>query len=180
MADMTEYLAKVAAGIKEHLRLYIETDGREGYYRDMTHNPEGGDPKSLTLVIKTIGRKSGKAHLAPLLFNWWKDEAVIVGSKGGSDQPPAWFLNLSAAQTVDVQIRNKRYRCSWRVAEGAEREKIWRFMADYYPPYGTYQARTERQLPVVLLAPGEEIAERFVVTDDDGVDATMNKAITGA
>jgi len=169
MADVVEHLKTVADRIQEHLRQYIESDGREGYYYDASHNP-GADPRSLALVLRTIGRKSGKTQLAPLIFNWWKDEAVIVASKGGSDQHPAWYLNLVAQNTVDVQIKNKRYRCTWRIAEGEERQRIWNYMADYFPPYRDYQKRTTREIPVVLLAPGDEIEEKFDLGDSAGVD----------
>jgi deazaflavin-dependent oxidoreductase (nitroreductase family) len=165
MADVSKLLAGYAAGIREHLRVYLETDGKEAYYRDMSH--VGGDPKTITLILKTVGRKSGKTRLAPLLFNYWRDEIVIVGSKGGSDEHPAWFHNLKAAETVDVQVRDKRYRCKWRIAEGAERAKIWPFMVDYYPEYRSYQARTEREIPVVVLTPVEELKEKFVLESSE-------------
>lgn len=175
MADMTEFLAEPAAIIKRHLKSYIETDGKDGYYYDMSGNPEGGDPKSIILVLRTIGRKTGRTLLAPLLYNHWKDEFVIVASKGGSDTHPSWFFNLTAADHVDVQIKDKRYRCTWRIAEGRERERIWPFMEDYYPPYRTYQARTERLIPVVVLTPVEELQEKFVLGGNAGVDARTDR-----
>jgi deazaflavin-dependent oxidoreductase (nitroreductase family) len=169
MADTSKPSPNIPVG-PEHTRVYLETDGREGYYRDMSYLPEGGDPKSITLILQTIGRKSGRALLTPLLFNFWNDEFVIVASKGGSDKHPAWYLNLTAADRVAVQIRDKRYSCKWRVAEGAERDTVWKFMADYFPPYRTYQTRTERQIPVVVLTPTGEIKEKFVLGDAAGVN----------
>jgi deazaflavin-dependent oxidoreductase (nitroreductase family) len=161
MADVSKFLAAAAPGIKQHLRRYIETDGADGYYRDMSAG--GGNSRSTTLILKTIGRKSGRVLLAPLLFNVWKSEWVIVASKAGNDAHPGWFYNLTAADEVAVQVRDKRYRCKWRIAEGAEREAVWSFMVDYYPPYRDYQSRTTRQIPVVVLTPLAEIPERFVL-----------------
>ena len=175
MADMTEFLITVAPGIKQHLKAYIESDGKEGYYADMSGNPEGGDPKSITLVLKTIGRKTGRELLAPLLYNHWKDEFLIVASKGGSDVHPGWYYNLTAADHVDVQVRDRRWRCTWRIAEGKERERMWPYMADYYPPYYTYQSRTDREIPVVVLTPVEELKEKFVLGDSTGVDSRTDK-----
>ena len=175
MSDISEFLTEVSAGIKEHLRLYIETDGKEGYYKDMSHHPEGGDPKSITLVLRTIGRKTGRTLLAPLLYNHWKDEFVIVASKGGGDENPGWFYNVTAADMVDVQVKNRRYRCAWRIAAGAERARIWSFMVDYYPPYRTYQARTKREIPVLILTPVEELQEKFVLGSALGVDVRTDK-----
>ncbi len=149
MADVSEYLAKAADAIRQHLEDYLRTDGAIGYER--TTPGIGGAPIKIHLILKTVGRKSGKTFLTPLLFNHWNNEWVIVASKGGSDEHPAWFLNLIAAETVDVQIKDKRYRCAWRIADGDERENIWRFMADYFPPYDTYQAGAARQIPLVML-----------------------------
>ena len=171
MADVNGFFAEVAAQIKEHLQRYIKTDGKEGYYRDLSGAPEGGDPKSTMLILRTRGRKSGETRLAPLLYNHWKDEFVVVASKAGADEHPAWFLNMTAAKTVDVQIKDRRYRCRWRVSEGAERAKIWPFMVDYYPPFHAYQARTQREIPVVVLTPVEEIEEKFELGSSTGVDA---------
>jgi deazaflavin-dependent oxidoreductase (nitroreductase family) len=171
MANVDGFFAEMAAEINEHLQTYIKTDGKEGYYRDLSGAPGGGDPKSVTLILRTRGRKSGEIRLTPLLYNHWKDEFVIVASKAGADEHPAWFLNMTAAKAVDVQIKNRRYRCTWRVSEGSERATIWPFMVDYYPPFNAYQARTQREIPVVVLTPGEEIEEKFELSASTGVDA---------
>jgi deazaflavin-dependent oxidoreductase (nitroreductase family) len=169
VADMTEFLKDVAAGIEEHLRIYIQTDGGdEAYYRDM--GPQGGDPKTKTLVLRTLGRKSGKEQLAALIYNTWGDDLVIVASKGGSDSHPAWFHNITAGGEVAVQVRDKRYRCKWHIAEGAERQTLWRFMSGYYPAYLEYQARTGREIPVVVLTLVEALAAKFVWHEGEGVD----------
>jgi deazaflavin-dependent oxidoreductase (nitroreductase family) len=175
MADVNAFFAEWAAEIKEHLQTYIRTDGKEGYYRDMSGAPGGGDPKSITLILRTRGRKSGETRLAPLLYNHWKDDFVIVASKAGADEHPSWFLNMTAAKAVDVQIKNRRYRCTWRVSEGDERAKIWPFMVDYYPPFDTYQARTQREIPVVVLTPVEEIEEKFELGSSTGVTIMLDR-----
>jgi deazaflavin-dependent oxidoreductase (nitroreductase family) len=172
MADMTEFLRLGAASIEEHTKLYVETDGgRESHLRDMT--PMGGRADTKTLLLKTIGRKSGVAQLAPLIYDDHGDDFVIVASKAGNDTPPAWFLNITAADEVAAQVGPKRYRCKWRIAQGAERDALWRHMADYYPPYLEYQARTDREIPVVVLTPLGEIAEKFEWRPGDGVDSRM-------
>lgn len=159
MGDVSNYLARASDVIRQHLKDYLETDGVTGYER--TTPGIGGAPVKIHLILKTIGRKSGNTFLTPLLFNHWQDEWVIIASKAGSDEHPAWFLNLTAAKTVDVQIKDKRYRCTWRIAEGGEREKIWRFMADYFPPYDAYRVDTTRQIPVVMLKKSAELEARF-------------------
>jgi deazaflavin-dependent oxidoreductase (nitroreductase family) len=170
MADMTEFLRAGAAGIEEHAKLYVETDGSdEAHYRDMT--PMGGHANTTCLLLRTIGRKTGQPRLAALIYKARGEDFVIVASKAGNDAPPPWLLNIEAAKTVDVQVGPKRHRCSWRIAEGAERDALWKTMADYYPPYLEYQARTERRIPIVVLTPVGEIAEKFVFHPGDGVDA---------
>jgi deazaflavin-dependent oxidoreductase (nitroreductase family) len=82
---------------------------------------------------------------------------VVVASKGGSDEHPAWYLNLKAAPEVDVQIATQAYNASWREPEGAERQKIWDFMVDCHPFYTDYQASTARLIPVVMLQPLKQI-----------------------
>jgi len=174
-ADVSEFLKQMAAGIQDHLKCYLKTGGDDAsYYRDMSS--QGGDPKSKTLVLKTVGRKSGKQQLAPLLYNTWGDDFIIVASKGGAEAHPAWYLNLTAADHAVVQVRDKRYRCTWRVAEGAERETLWRFMSGYYPPYLKYQTKTDRQIPVVVLTPVAEVAEPFAWHEGDGVNASMRQS----
>jgi deazaflavin-dependent oxidoreductase (nitroreductase family) len=75
----------------------------------------------------------------------------VIASKGGAPNHPAWFLNLSADPSVQVQVVNDKFSAVARVAEGAERERLWQMMVDYYAPYTDYQAATQRQIPVVVL-----------------------------
>jgi len=170
MADMLAMLKMAAPSIQDHVRSYIETDGGDAaYFRDNTQF--GGDPKTTHLLLKTFGRKTGEPRFAPLIFKEIGGEYVIVASKAGDDSHPTWFLNMRDAKEVAAQVGPKRYRCTWRVAEGEERQRIWDVMTPYYPPYLEYQARTDRQIPVVLLRPVGEIAEKFVSRPGDGVDA---------
>ena len=84
-------------------------------------------------------------------------EVLIVASKGGADDHPAWYLNISASNEVEFQIATQAYRATWREPEGAERQKLWQLMVDCYPFYADYQASTERVIPLVLMRPIEEI-----------------------
>jgi deazaflavin-dependent oxidoreductase (nitroreductase family) len=175
MANMLEFLKAGAATIEEHARLYVETDGAPGVHiRDMT--PMGGQAETKCLLLRTVGRKTGEPRLAALIYDDWKGDFVVIASKGGHDGHPPWFLNIEAAETVDVQVGPKRWRCSHRVAQGAERAEIWAHMAKVYPPYEEYQARTAREIPVVLLTPVSEIAEKFVFHPGDGVDSRSRAA----
>jgi len=149
----------VASGmdrIRDHLQLYLE-DGRKGHLMDLGH--AGGYDFSPTLLLKVIGRKSGKPHILPLLYGLFGDEVIIVGSKGGHPDHPAWFLNLTAGGDVTIQIVEDRFRASWRLLEGEEYQKVWDYMTTIYPPFAKYQVATERQIPLVALKRIERVEQ---------------------
>lgn len=141
----------VASGmetINEHLQLYLK-DGRKGHLQDLRQ--AGGYNFSPTLLLKVKGRKSGKDHVLPLLYGLYRDEVIIVGSKGGHPDHPAWFYNLTAGGDVAIQIVEDRFRASWRVLDGEEYAKVWEYMTGIYPPFAEYQKVTERRIPLVAL-----------------------------
>lgn len=141
--------------IERHLKAYLQSDGAEGHLLDFT--PGGGLPETPTLILKTIGRRSGEPRLTPLIYGRHGREIVVIGSKGGAPDDPAWYLNLKARPEVTFQVVDKKYRGGWRLAEGAERAKVWDEMVKVFPPYRKYQAGTEREIPVILLDPRETV-----------------------
>jgi deazaflavin-dependent oxidoreductase (nitroreductase family) len=86
-----------------------------------------------------------------LLFGEDEGRYVVVASKGGAPRHPHWYLNLTADPDVHVQIEGDRFAARARTTEGEERERLWRLMAAIWPPYDEYQARTDREIPVVVL-----------------------------
>lgn len=154
--EMTEVERATLEFVARHRRSYLASGGREGHVLDYRHL--GGHRFTTTLLLETNGRKSGERRITPLIYGDTGGEVVIVASKGGADVHPAWYLNLRAAEAVTIQIGGQAFRATWREPEGEERAAVWRFMADLYPPYRAYQAATARQIPIVCLAPGEEIA----------------------
>ena len=92
---------------KAHVDRYIETDGAEGYiWRNGT----------TILLLTTTGRKSGEQRTSPLIFREWEDKYLVVASKGGADEPPAWFLNLETNPEVTVQIKGEKFAARARTA----------------------------------------------------------------
>ena len=140
-----------------HLEVYLRTDGAEGHFVDFT--PAGGSLETPNLILKTIGKRSGEARMIPLIYGEDSGNFVIVASKGGAPKHPAWFLNLEANPGVEFQVADKKYRGTAEVAEGAERERLFKMMAEVYPPYIAYQEKTERQIPVVVLKPQGAVAK---------------------
>ena len=127
---------------KEHVERYQATDGEEGFvWRNGTH----------ILILTTTGRRTGEKHSTPLIFREHGDDYLVVASRGGSDQPPAWFLNLQADPSVHVQIKGDRFKARARTATADEKPAMWRTMTDVWPDYDQYQRRTEREIPVVVL-----------------------------
>ncbi len=126
----------------EHVQRYRATDGEEGYYwrRD-----------SEILLLTTRGRRSGEERTQALIQREIDGDYVIVASKGGAPQHPGWFLNMQEQDEVDVQVRADRFKARHRVAEGEERERLWKAMTEVWPAYEDYQAKTDRQIPVVVL-----------------------------
>ena len=128
----------------EHVRAYRETDGEYG------HDWRNG---TSTLLLTTLGRRSGEPRTNALIYGRSGDAYLIVASNGGSQQPPGWFSNLEAQPEVDVQVRDKRFRARARVATPEERPAMWREMTKHWPDYDAYQQRTDREIAVVVLEP---------------------------
>lgn len=140
---------------KQHVALYIKTDGAEGQQVDFGIP---GLPPVDTLLLQTTGRKSHAAQTTPLIYGQDGNGFVIVASKGGAPTHPAWFLNLKDNPEVRFQVGGKKYRGTARITAGAERARLLAMMTGHYPPYRDYQAKTTREIPVVVLEPKEEIA----------------------
>jgi deazaflavin-dependent oxidoreductase (nitroreductase family) len=105
------------------------------------------------LLLRTTGRKSGEQRTAALLYLPDGDRYVVVGSKGGSDTPPAWLLNLEASPKVEVQIGTRRFAATARTASAAEHRRLWPIMTRHWPDYARYQSQTQRKIPLVILEP---------------------------
>ena len=150
----------------QHREMYLRSGGAEGHIMDLT--AVGAHTFGTHCLIKYRGRKSGKIFITPLCYGDIGGEVVIVASKGGADDHPAWYLNIRDMAEIEFQIATQAFRATWREPEGAEREKVWNFMVDCYPFYANYQASTERQLPLVMMKPVEAID---VFSEDDATGA---------
>ncbi|HEY6029594.1 MAG TPA: nitroreductase family deazaflavin-dependent oxidoreductase [Gaiellaceae bacterium] len=126
---------------EEHVRRYRETGGEVGHIWN-------GVP---TLLLTTTGRRSGEQRTTPLIYGRDGERYVVVASKGGAPRHPAWYLNLSAKPDVELQVAAERFRARARTAAANERERLWKLMAGIWPAYDDYQAKTEREIPLVVL-----------------------------
>ena len=126
---------------EEHVRRYRETDGAVG------HDWNGAP----CLVLTTRGRRSGTDRSLAIIYGRNGDDYFVVASKGGAPSHPAWYLNLMAEPRVQVQVRSDRFEANARTAEGSERAHLWRIATDVWPNYDQYAARTDREIPIVVL-----------------------------
>lgn len=129
--------------VAEHTRTYLASGGTEGHENDGVR----------TLVLATTGRRTGTPRRTCLIYGRSGDDYVIVASKGGAEQNPAWFTNLEANPSVGVQAGTRRFTARARVASSAERPALWARMVEIFPLYDDYAHRTTREIPIVLLTP---------------------------
>ena len=140
---------KRSAWIEEHLNRYLKSDGADGHLWDASLG--GGSGMIGTLILTTTGRHSGNPLMLPLIYGETDNGYVVIASKGGAPQHPAWYFNLAAQPEVDVQVIADRFRAKARTATGEERAALWKKMVAIYGPYQDYQAKTDREIPVVVL-----------------------------
>lgn len=126
---------------QEHVDRYVATDGEEG------HDWQG----TTVLILTTKGRRSGEQRSTPLIYGSHGDDHVVVASKGGADEPPAWYLNLEADPEITVQVKGDRFPARARTATAKEKPELWRMMTGQWPAYDEYQTKTDREIPVVVL-----------------------------
>lgn len=105
------------------------------------------------LLLTVRGRKSGRLRTIPLLYVPDGERLVVVASNGGAPSHPAWYLNLKASPEVAVQVRRHRNAMVARDANPEERERYWPQLVAIWGPYTSYQAKTEREIPIVVLEP---------------------------
>lgn len=124
----------------EHVRAYQESGGELGYeWRGTT-----------ILLLTTTGRVSGQERTTPLIYRDDGDTWVVVASQGGAPDHPDWYKNLAADPTATIQVKRELIPVRAQTASGAERSRLWQRMTEVWPDYDTYQARTDREIPVVV------------------------------
>jgi len=112
--------------------------------------------KAPVLLLTTVGRRSGEPRTVPLIHLDDGDRLVIVASQGGMPKHPAWYHNLVAHPRVTVESGRRIRDMDARVADDAERSDLWPRLVEMYADYDDYQARTDRQIPVVVLDPAQD------------------------
>jgi deazaflavin-dependent oxidoreductase (nitroreductase family) len=140
--EMTGITDSPRGWVNEHIRRYVTTGGADG------HEWKPGVP---TLLLTTTGNKTGLRRRTALIYARDGDTHLVVASNGGSAGHPAWYRNLDADPHVHVQVGAEEFDATARTAVGAERERLWPLVAKVWLADDDYQAKTEREIPVVVL-----------------------------
>ncbi len=125
---------------EEHIRRYLETGGALGHeWNGVT-----------TLILRTTGRNTGLRRQFAMIYRRVRDD--YIASQGGAPTHPSWYLNLCTEPRVEVNFGPDHFVANSRIAEGEERARLWAIMADHWPNFDVYATRTQRRIPVVVLA----------------------------
>jgi deazaflavin-dependent oxidoreductase (nitroreductase family) len=117
-------------------------------FRAKGGNVQGWAP---LILLTTRGAKSGQTRVYPLMSVPYGDHYLAVASKGGAQKNPLWYNNLLAHPDITVEVGNETFAATARLLTGDEREKAFRKATSVFPPYGEYQKKTAREIPVFLL-----------------------------
>ncbi len=102
-------------------------------------------------LLTTTGAKSGQLRTVPLLATLVADDVILIASQGGAEKNPAWYYNLKQNPDCEIELHGVRTRRRAREARPDERPRLWAAACANYPGYDDYQARTARQIPVMVL-----------------------------
>lgn len=141
MEKQEEIFDSPTSWVAEHISRYVKTDGRNGHIWN----------NAPTLLLTTRGRKTGKWHRTALIYGQDAGNYVVVASRGGYPEHPAWYLNLAANPEVRVQVGAEKFTARAHTATEEEKARLWPLMTSIWPAYDDYQAKTDRVIPVVVL-----------------------------
>ncbi|HET9223753.1 MAG TPA: nitroreductase family deazaflavin-dependent oxidoreductase [Roseiflexaceae bacterium] len=120
----------------------------------LTNGAIGGRMAGLqVLLLTTTGRKTGQSRTSPLGYFKADNNFVVIASNGGSDRNPAWFYNLKNNPQVTIQIGKTHLAAKAEVADAGKRAELWADLVKMAPAYEHYEARTKREIPIVVLQP---------------------------
>ena len=112
----------------------------------------GGPFESMELLLlHTVGAKSGKESIKPVAYTKDGEKYVVVASKGGAPDNPAWYYNLKANPDLEIEVGDEKFKVRATEVEGEERERLFEQHAKEYPGFNDYKAKTSRVIPVFTL-----------------------------
>ena len=103
------------------------------------------------ILITTKGARSGRERIYPLMAVPYEGTYLAVASKGGAPKHPLWYHNLMVHPDITVEVGNEKFPARARLLNGDERAQAFAKAITVFPPYGEYQKKTAREIPVFLL-----------------------------
>jgi deazaflavin-dependent oxidoreductase (nitroreductase family) len=112
----------------------------------------GGNFAGATMIlIHSIGARTGAERVSPLVYFADGDRMIIVASKGGAPENPAWYHNLKANPKIDVEVGAETFAVDAAELTGDERDAVWATVTAKMPGFAEYQKNTERTIPLFAL-----------------------------
>jgi F420H(2)-dependent quinone reductase len=145
---MTSPRSAPAAVLRGYQWLYQRSGGRIGH--GMTGAP--------ALLLFTTGRRSGQRRCVELIYGRDAGRIILAASNDGADHSPAWFHNIEANPSVEVQVGTRHLSGEAAVIGSSDPEylHLWAVMNDTnHGRYDAYQAKTSRPIPLVAITPGQ-------------------------
>lgn len=105
------------------------------------------------LLLHTVGAKSGRPRVSPMMYLAVGSSWAVFASKAGADTHPAWYHNLIAHPDTTIEVGDRIVEVTARVLDEGEREPIWQEQKQRYPGFADYENKTSRVIPVVMLDP---------------------------
>jgi deazaflavin-dependent oxidoreductase (nitroreductase family) len=140
------------------LALKLGSGAHAGVYRATGGKLFGRMGKSPILLLNTVGRKTGRKRTSPLLYVMDGEDFVIIASKGGAPNDPAWYLNLKANPDATVEVGDREVRVRAEEVDSEVKVRLWQKMVEMYPTYDHYETKTKREIPLLVLHPAEGVA----------------------
>jgi deazaflavin-dependent oxidoreductase (nitroreductase family) len=134
----------------------MPTEAEERYARNIKVIEEfrqsgGRSGAGRTLLLTSIGAKSGRERTVPLAYLADGERLLIFGSRAGSDKHPDWYWNLRKNPIVTVEVGSEKYQARATPVEGEERDRLFARQKEAMPVFADYEARTKRVIPVFAL-----------------------------
>ena len=136
MAEANDWNSKIIAEFRAN-------EGKVG-------GPFAGAP---LLLLHTVGARTGQPRVNPVMYQPVGGSYAVFASKAGAPTHPAWYHNLLAHPQVSAEIGTRTVPLVARVAQGAERDRIWARQKQDHPGFADYETKTSRQIPVIVLDP---------------------------
>jgi deazaflavin-dependent oxidoreductase (nitroreductase family) len=104
------------------------------------------------LLLHTVGKRSGEPRINPVAYRPDGDRYVVFASYGGAQNNPAWYHNLIAAPTAQVELPGETFDVNVTELHGEERDRVYKAMAGDFGNFAEYETKTDRKIPVVALS----------------------------